>query len=101
MRAPTLVLVLSLALLCAACSAMPVTQGSLEDQLESQQDLQDLALVELERGNDTTAVVLAGMAGLTSVFTTIGLSRKRRSQAALLKATGDGTPPSTPTSPVG
>ncbi len=94
MRAASLVLLLSVAMLCVACSAMPVTQGSLEAQLASQRDLQDLAMVELERGNDTTAVVLAGMAGLTSVFTTIGLSRKRRAQAALMAKTGSPAIPS-------
>ncbi len=94
MRASTLILVLSLALLFAGCSMAPVTQGSLEAQLQSQADLQKLALVELERGNDTTAVLLAGMAGLTSVFTTIGLSRKRRAAAALKDATGTPAIPS-------
>jgi hypothetical protein len=100
MRASTLILVLSLAFLCAGCSMTPVTQGSLEAQLQSQADLQELALVELERGNDTTAVVLAGMAGLTSVFTTIGLSRKRRALAALQNATGKPVIPSLQPAPV-
>jgi len=94
MRSAALVLLVSLAFTLCACSMVPATQGDLEEMQAAQRTFTEASVTAAAEGNDATAILLAGMAGITSIFTTVGLSRRRRSAAALVQATGSAVPPS-------
>lgn len=94
MRPLSLILIFSLSLVCTACSMIPSTRGDMDEMVAAQEAFTTASIRAASEGNDATALLMAGMAGITSIFTTIGFSRKRRTEAALQQATGSGKIPS-------
>jgi len=95
MRAAALVLLFSLALSCVACKAIvPASQQDMEDMQKIQEGFTSMSIRNAAAGNEEAAALYAGLAGLAGVFTTIGLSRKRRAEAALQMTTGSRKIPS-------
>jgi hypothetical protein len=67
---------------------VPATKGDMEEMQRAQEAFTGAAIASATSGNEAGAAVYSTLAGLAATLLTIGLSRKRRAEAALLQATG-------------
>ena len=66
-----------------ACSALPVTQGELEDTMDDASRYNEIAIEEAGDGNNLTALIFMGASIGSSIMAGVGLSRRRRKNEAI------------------